>query len=97
MTKLNNIILSLSPELSTTTSYSLSRMRLLHSIVNKRIYTISVVFSFKKKTKIQVTGFCKSFFRRASKGASFHLIYIYGKSYLVHIFPFYSCKFLAFS
>jgi len=63
-------------------SYSLSRVRLLRGVVSKRIYTISVIFSFKKKTKIQVTGFCKSFFRRSSKGASFHLIYIYGKSYL---------------
>ena len=79
------------------TFYSPFRMRLLHAVANKRIYTVSIVFSFKKKTKIQVTGFCKSFFKRASKGASFRIIYTYGKSYIIHIFPFYSNKFLSFS
>jgi hypothetical protein len=77
-------------------NYLLSKFNSAKFLKSKKIYTISILFSFKKNFILQITGFCKSFIRIFSKGCSFHIVYTYGKSYIFHIFSFYSPKFLNF-
>jgi hypothetical protein len=77
-------------------NYLLGKFELAKSLPTKRTYTINLVFSFKKKISLQITGFCKFFTKNFSKGCSFHIIYTYGKSNILSIFPFYSPKFLSF-
>ena len=84
-------------DLNKNTCYSLKRFKLSSFIKNRSIYTLNIIFSFKKKSNIQITGFCKSFYKPFSKGSSFHVVYNFGKTFIVQIFPFFSPKFLNFS